>query len=133
MRLIIAGSRALTSYELLQRCMKQTQFAAALRAPDGSIILSGCARGIDTLALRWAREHGLPVEHWPADWAAHGMRAGFVRNEAMVSEADALVAIWDSNSIGTAHIVRITCERGLPVEVFDVADDGTFVIRRFNN
>ena len=46
-------------------------------------IISGCARGADTLGERFAKEFGLEVKKFPADWDGLGKRAGYVRNAEM--------------------------------------------------
>jgi hypothetical protein len=40
-----------------------------------------------------------------ADWDGLGKRAGFIRNEEVVSYCDVLVAFWDGVSRGTAHAI----------------------------
>jgi len=45
-----------------------------------------CPSGADQLAETWAIAHGVTTDKMPADWAHGGRRAGFVRNQAMVSK-----------------------------------------------
>jgi len=35
-------------------------------------VVSGGARGIDTLGEIWAQSQGIPVTRFPADWARYG-------------------------------------------------------------
>ena len=44
----------------------------------------------------------------------YGKRAGYLRNETMAQNADALVALWDGKSRGTRHMLNIAKECGLP-------------------
>ena len=81
------------------------------------VIISGAARGADTLGARYARERGVPVLEFPADWVRLGKRAGMVRNLQMLDSADAVVAFWDGQSRGTAHMINETKKRGLPLRV----------------
>lgn len=122
MRTIIAGSRSITEYAILEKVMNTVPFL-----DDGSItpslVLCGMARGVDLLGKRWAEENGLPVEKWPADWKKYGKAAGIKRNEAMVEHADALVALWDGKSRGTAHVMRYARARGLKVYVYKINDE----------
>ena len=67
---------------------------------------------------RWARENGVPVERYPADWEGLGKRAGYVRNVSMAERAEALIAVWDQQSRGTQHMIRIANNHGLHVFVF---------------
>ena len=59
----------------------------------------------DQLARWWARENGVVERAFPAQWAELGKAAGPLRNSAMVREADALIAIWNGKSRGTADVI----------------------------
>lgn len=111
-QVIIAGGRDFANYELLQN--KCDQF---FREKRPTAIISGLARGADTLGTRYARERGIQVLEFPADWERLGRRAGMVRNLQMLEAADAVVAFWDGQSRGTAHMVNETKKRGLPLRV----------------
>ena len=71
-----------------------------------SEVLSCGGAGVDALGERWAREHGVPVRVFPADNGRHGSAAESVRNCEVVAEADALIAVWDGESPGTADMIR---------------------------
>jgi len=109
-RTIIAGSRTVTDPRVLQRALTACGWVPTL-------VLSGCARGADYLGEMWALEHGVPLDRYPADWNAHGRRAGFIRNEQMAAQADALIALWDGESKGTAHMIETARARGLLVYI----------------
>jgi len=79
--------------------------------------LSGAARGADTLGEEWAVMCGIPIEKYPADWNAHGKSAGYKRNTVMAEHAEALIALWDGKSRGTAHMIEIAKRHGLRVHV----------------
>lgn len=54
------------------------------------IVVHGCAVGADSAAKAWAlgmarHGHQISEEGHPADWEQYGKRAGFQRNEAMVT------------------------------------------------
>jgi hypothetical protein len=108
MRVIIAGSRGIEDYELVVRAVDESNFQV-------TEVVSGTARGVDRLGERWARENGVPVVQFPADWMKHGKRAGYLRNEQMGEYADALVAVWDGFSRGTVHMVATMEKLGKPV------------------
>ncbi len=110
MKTIIAGSRGITDYAVLE---------AAVEACPWSItaVVSGTARGGDQLGEQYAADHKLPLHRYPADWNTHGRAAGYIRNEVMADNADALLAIWDGTSRGTKHMIDIARQRGLPVYV----------------
>lgn len=111
-QVIIAGSRDFADYGLLQA--KCDQF---FRDKRPTAIISGLARGADTLGARYARERGIQVLEFPADWERLGRRAGMVRNLQMLEAANAVVAFWDGQSRGTAHTINEAKKKGLPLRV----------------
>jgi hypothetical protein len=111
MKTIIAGSRTITDIDVLIEALKTLPWKI-------TEVVSGCARGADALGEAYALAHGLPLTRMPADWERFGRRAGYVRNEAMAQQAQALVALWDGYSVGTQHMIRIAEHRGLKVHVF---------------
>jgi len=113
-RVIIAGSRTLEDYELVCKTLGDV-FATLPK--DDTVILSGTARGADKLGEQWAAEHGYPVVLFPADWTAHGQRAGIIRNEQMAENATHLVAFWDGISKGTRHMIAAASGRGIEIWV----------------
>jgi YspA, cpYpsA-related SLOG family len=108
MRLIIAGSRDFTDYNLLKLMINSLNLKP-------SLVLCGMARGADLLGARWASENSVPVAEFPADWDAYGKSAGYKRNQEMAAFADALIAFWDGKSKGTKHMLDIAESRGLKV------------------
>lgn len=71
------------------------------------IIVSGGARGTDTLAERFAEEKGYKKEIHYAKWHLLGPCAGYLRNHAVVNDADMVVAFWNGISKGTRHVINI--------------------------
>lgn len=110
MRTIIAGSRGVTDYAEVLKAVTQTPWRP-------TAILSGTARGADRLGERWARENGIPIEKFPANWDAFGKRAGYLRNAEMAQNADALIALWDGRSRGTKHMIDLAEKAGLRIHV----------------
>lgn len=85
--------------------------------PAGTIVVSGGARGVDSVAETAARECGLSVQVFKPDWDKHGLRAGFVRNLEIIGNADRVVAFWNGASRGTKHSISIARNYGKPVEI----------------
>ena len=112
LNVIIAGGREFSDYELLRlKC----DFFFSRRRPTA--IVCGEARGADTLGKRYAQEHGIPVLSFPADWEKYGKKAGYLRNEEMARNADALIAFWDGKSRGTGHMIDLAKQYGLAVRI----------------
>ena len=122
LRVIIAGSRDFNDYELLKKSAihiinKKTML------PDLARIVSGGARGADTLGERFANEMGLEITRFIPDWDGLGKRAGYVRNEQMAKFAieddndGMLIAFWDGQSKGTKHMIDLANKHGLEVHV----------------
>lgn len=114
-KLIVAGSRDFNDYALLTRVL----FAMSdVELADKSIsIVSGMARGADALGHHFAKQHGIQVYEYPANWNQYGKRAGYVRNEQMGLVSDALIAFWDGKSNGTNHMINFMKSLNKPVTV----------------
>jgi hypothetical protein len=82
-----------------------------------TVIVSGGAPGVDT----WAHEYALKCEHptelYRADWQEHGKKAGYLRNQLIVSKVDRVVAFWDGVSKGTKHTIDLALKSGVDLEV----------------
>ncbi len=115
MRTIIAGSRNINSLAVLRDAMKQAERREGI-VP--SLIVSGCAKGVDTNGEDWAREQKLPLIRIPALWGKYGKSAGRMRNVEMADYAEALIAVWDGESRGTKMMIDIANKKGLKVLVY---------------
>ena len=114
-KVIIAGGRDFVDYNLLRE--KVNNILIDKRLTHKIVIVSGCARGADTLGIRYASENIFDVDKYPADWDKYGKKAGYMRNVEMAENADALIAFWDGKSKGTKHMIDIATERNLPIRV----------------
>ena len=112
---IIAGGRSFNDYKLL--AAKCDNILAQKRNTHQIVVISGTARGADTLGELYAQERGYELRRFPADWDGLGNRAGYVRNCQMADNANALIAFWDGKSPGTRHMIEIAHERHLAVRV----------------
>lgn len=92
--------------------------------PDGICeIISGGARGVDTLAAQYARERGIPLRVYSPDYRQHGKRAPIIRNRTIVDECDVLFAFWDGISPGTAYTVKYAHQKGKPIKLFRLKEE----------
>jgi hypothetical protein len=97
MKLGIVGSRTFTDYERMKREVDLTGVEC---------IVSGGARGADTLASQLAAEFGIPLIEFKPDYESHGRAAPFVRNTQIVEASDVIIAFWDGKSTGTIDSVK---------------------------
>ena len=104
MRLVIAGSRGITDYEVLRTAVVASGYWKQHK--ESLEIVSGMARGVDSLAVEFARRNGLVLWEFPADWQTHGKAAGHIRNRQMAEFCDCVLVIWDGESPGTKNMIK---------------------------
>ena len=123
--MIIAGGRDFQDYSLLQRSMD----VYLSDVHDEILIISGRAKGADSLGERYADERGYAVKAYPADWHQYGKAAGFIRNEEMAKNADALIAFWNGQSRGTEHMIKMAQKYSLKniVVIYGGKDQETYI------
>lgn len=114
MKVIVAGSRTIRDYDVVSSAIVQSGFKV-------SEIVSGGATGVDSLGGKWANFHEIPVKAFIAQWGALGKKAGILRNTEMANYAEALVAIWDGYSSGTANMIEQALRRKLKLYVVTVS------------
>ncbi len=80
--------------------------------PAGSIVVSGGAQGVDSVAVKAAKDRGLEwKEHLP-DYARHGAKmAPIVRNILIVDDCDELIAFPSPWSVGTWHAISVARDK----------------------
>jgi hypothetical protein len=115
MRVLICGDRNWTDLESI-RCHVNA-------LPEGTVVIEGDCRGADRMAGIAARERGLTVEVYPADWNQYGKRAGYLRNTQMLVEGkpDLVLAFHHDilQSKGTAMMVKIAQTAGVQTVVYN--------------
>lgn len=110
MKIAIVGSR---NYPDLNAVM-----AYVNSLPKDTIVVSGGAKGVDSVAEYTARMRGLQVEIYKPDWDKYGKSAGFRRNADIVNAADHLTAFWYNMSKGTANSIELADKRGIPTTIY---------------
>jgi len=116
MRLAIVGSRFFTDYEYMKLVFED------FVADNGAItaIVSGGAKGADTLAQQIANEYNITMQVWPADWNSNGNAAGPIRNKQIVEDSDAMLAFLAPDSRGTMNSISLARKKGIDVEVHEI-------------
>ncbi|MDD3759759.1 MAG: SLOG family protein [Acidithiobacillus sp.] len=97
--LIVAGSRGISEAETILHLDEQIP---DYRGP----VVSGMAQGVDTVAVQWAKAHGVLLVEAPALWNRYGRAAGPIRNQWMSWYATHLLALWDGESRGTHNMIE---------------------------
>lgn len=118
MKTIIAGSRSITDEAALLDALRACGFEALITE-----VFSGGARGVDALGEAWAAKRGLTIRRFVPDWASAPRHAGLLRNVEMAAQADALIALWDGASRGTAHMIQTAHQHKLRVYVHKIQGD----------
>lgn len=78
-------------------------------------IISGMARGADSLAVDFAKTYDLPLHEFPANWDKHGRSAGAIRNQQMLDDGRPDLVVAFPGGKGTAHMVSIARKKGVKV------------------
>jgi hypothetical protein len=126
MNIIIAGSRTFTEYSIISRTVNMI-LAKWRFNKEFDILYSGCAKGVDTLAIDYAKEKGIKYKEFPANWEIHGNDAGPIRNSKMIASADGLVAFWDGKSKDTKDIIGKAERKGIKVHIVRI--DKLFLVK----
>lgn len=87
--------------------------------PDyATSIISGGAKGIDSLAERYADIKGIDKIIFKPEYNRYGKGAPIIRNKKIVEEADEVIAIWNGSSRGTKFTIEYAKKIGVPVKVY---------------
>lgn len=109
MKLAIIGSRSCPAIDI----------ASHLKyIPD--TIISGGARGADTYARLFAKEHNLTLIEYLPEYDKYGKQAPLIRNKQIVEACDCLIAFWDGNSRGTKFTLDYAKECGKPIKIVKI-------------
>lgn len=94
MKVGIIGSRTFNDYPLLCSVLSNLDI-------EITEVISGGAKGADSLAKQYAQEQNIPIQEFLPDWKIYGRAAGPIRNKDIVKSSDLIIAFWDGKSRGT--------------------------------
>ncbi len=103
---IVTGGRDYSDYE---------RFSKEMTKMGPTLVIQGGAPGADALARRWAEEHGVKCETYPAEWGKYGKSAGPMRNEEMIRANPEAVVLAFPGGRGTAHCISFARYAGRAV------------------
>lgn len=108
MKAIVCGGRDYSDLEYLETTLNHCKKWWNL-----TTIITGGAKGADSLAHMWAIKTGLITEVYPADWSI-GRSAGMIRNRDMLNQKPDVVIAFQGGR-GTENMITISREAGIPV------------------
>jgi hypothetical protein len=132
MKLIIAGSRSIKSYSTVRAAILESGLWE--RHKRAIEVVSGKAKGVDTLGEIFASKADLKLHEKPADWddidvpgavirynwegKPYNALAGHWRNEEMAQFADEALIVWDGKSTGSLDMLHRMIALEKPVYLF---------------
>lgn len=110
MKIAVCGSRSITDRDWLYAHLDRL-------IPDGAVLLSGGAKGVDTLVEEYAKEgkfdHVLFKPYHMLDpKTPYQKKFFFVRNRQLIDNADKVLIFWDGVSGGTAWCIDYATRTG---------------------
>lgn len=107
-KIAVIGSRGFHDYGMFviefEKFLKENDIL-----DDNYIIISGAAKGADSLGRQYAYYNNIEIIEFTPDWNTYGKSAGFIRNNLIWENADIGIAFWDGQSTGTKHSFKIVC------------------------
>jgi hypothetical protein len=97
MKVAVIGSRGFNNYELVKETLSKINI---------TLIVSGGAKGADTLGEQYAKDNGIETKIFLPDWEKHGKAAGMLRNTDIINESEVVIAFWDGSSKGTLDSIN---------------------------
>lgn len=133
-RIAIVGTREFNDYSILKDIM--TSLFSGINIVE---IISGGAKGVDTLAKRYAEEKDIPLKEFLPAWdnidrkgaivkvnrwgKKYDAGAGFRRNQLIIERANVILAIWNGKSKGTKSSIDIAVKLRKNLSVYDYEKD----------
>lgn len=112
-KVAVVGGRNFLDYNFLKGVLNSYH-----RQHIISVVVSGGARGADSLAERWAHTNQVDLHVFMAKWNQYGNKAGYKRNLLIAEYADLVIAFPDKQSKGTYHTIGLFERFNKPCYVF---------------
>lgn len=102
-KLAIVGGRDYTHYENFKKIVNQ--YISEIGTPVE--IISGAAKGVDTLAAMYAKEHNIPMKEFPPEVDKYDFATACkLRNTQIIERATHVLALPSIRSTGTYDSIR---------------------------
>jgi predicted Rossmann fold nucleotide-binding protein DprA/Smf involved in DNA uptake len=117
MKLGVCGSRSITDADWVNYHLDKWE-----SQEDVDCVLSGGAKGVDTLVEKWCEGNKVPhilfkPYHLIDTTQPYKKKFFFVRNKQIIDNADEMLILWDGVSGGTGWCINYAKERGKKLTV----------------
>ncbi len=109
MNLAVIGSKKFSNYDLLKSILNKEK--------DVEKIISGGAKGADSLAKKYAVEKDIDFLEFPPDFKKKEEKAKHLRDRLIVQNCDKVIAFYDEKCEGTKYTMDYARQMQKPVKV----------------
>ena len=123
-RILVTGSRDWDKPEIIDYALRYLIESNDVSL-DAILVSGACPTGADKMADDiWQLQLNRTAERYPADWVAHGKKAGFLRNAEMVKRgADICLAFIKNDSKGATMTADLAEKAGIPTYRYFIRED----------
>jgi len=118
-KIAIVGSRKYNDYHKVEK-----EFFKLLsdlgRPKENILIISGGAKGVDTIAQQIAKNHGIPILIFYPNYSKYGKKAPLIRNIQIIEHSDFILAFPTKDSRGTRFVIKEAEKRKLPCRMIEI-------------
>jgi len=115
MNVAIVGSRDYTNYDEFKWFVETTLQTWRL---DDIQVVTGGAKGADSMAEKWAIENNLAIKIFKPDWLKYGKAAGPLRNQQIVENSTHVIAFPSKSGKGTQDTIIRAKKLGIEIAIY---------------
>lgn len=115
MKVAVIGSRNINDVSLIHEKLDQIHSLNNI-----SVIVSGGAKGVDSIAEKWAVNNKIHSEIYKPDYITYSKTpkiAPLQRNKTIVDNSDIVIAFWDGKSKGSKFTIDYANKQNKQVEI----------------
>lgn len=100
MKVAVVGIRSLGDYNVVKKVLDKYN-------EHISEIVSGGAKGVDQMAIKWAKDNNKKYTEFYPQYDKHPTRiAPILRNTQIIDHSDKVIAFWNGSSKGTLDSIK---------------------------
>ena len=107
MKVLVCGGRDFRNYGVVSNKLDKLD-------PRPTQIITGGARGADSLGEQYAKDNNIPLRVFPAQWEKYGKRAGYLRNKQMLDEGQPDLVVAFPGGRGTDMMMSLAEMADIP-------------------